>query len=46
MQKTSLRLVNQVRGLLVEYGVIINKGISAVRSGLPVILDNADSGRS
>jgi len=34
---------NQVRGLLLEYGVIIPKGISYVRKEIPNILENADN---
>lgn len=32
---------NQIRGLLMEYGIIIPKGISYVRKEIPGILDNA-----
>lgn len=38
------RLANQIRGLLGEYGIIINKGVSSVRKALPVILEDADNG--
>jgi len=44
LKKERTALANQTRGLLAEYGVIINKGIGAVRTSLPIILDNADSG--
>jgi len=37
-------LVNQVRGLLAEYGIVINKGVSAVRQALPEILEDAENG--
>jgi transposase len=36
--------VNQVRGLLAEYGIVINKGVAAVRKGLPGILEDAENG--
>ena len=36
--------MNQVRGLLAEYGLIINKGVAAVRRGLPEILEDAENG--
>ena len=35
---------NQVRGLLLEYGVVIPKGISYVRKEIPLILEAADNG--
>jgi len=44
MKKERTALVNQVRGLLAEYGLIINKGVSAVRKGLPDILEDAENG--
>lgn len=37
---------NQIRGLLLEYGVIIPKGISYVRKQLPLILEDAENGLS
>ena len=30
---------NQIRGLLMEYGVIIPKGISYIRKQIPLVLD-------
>jgi len=36
-------LTNQIRGLLMEYGVIIPKGISFVRKQIPMILEDADN---
>lgn len=44
IKKERNALVNQVRGLLAEYGVIINKGVRAVRIGLPNILEDAENG--
>lgn len=44
LKKERTALVNQVRGLLAEYGVIINKGVPAVRKVLPGILEDADNG--
>ena len=44
IKKARTALVNQVRGLLAEYGIVINKGISAVRKGLPDILEDAGNG--
>jgi transposase len=37
---------NQVRGLLLEYGIIIPQGIRYVRQQLPLILEAADNGLS
>jgi len=36
--------VNQIRGLLAEYGVVINQGVAAVRKSLPEILEDAKNG--
>lgn len=36
-------LVNQVRGLLAEYGVVLERGVAAVRRGVPEVLE-ADTG--
>ncbi|WFP49701.1 IS110 family transposase [Methylomonas sp. EFPC3] len=33
---------NQIRGLLLEYGLVIAKGIGQVRKAIPVILEDAD----
>ena len=37
-------LGNQIRGLLMEYGVIIPKGISFIRKHIPLILEDAENG--
>ena len=44
IKKARTALVNQVRGLLAEYGIVINKGVAAVRTGLPGILEDAENG--
>jgi transposase len=44
IKKDRTALVNQVRGLLAEYGLVIHKGVAAVRQGLPEILEDADNG--
>jgi transposase len=44
IKKARTALANQIRGLLAEYAVVINKGIVAVRKGLPDILEDADNG--
>lgn len=38
------RLVNQIRGLLGEYGLVIPQGIKSARKALPVILADAENG--
>ncbi len=43
LKKERTALVNQVRGLLAEYGIVINKGVIAVREGLPDILEDAEN---
>lgn len=42
--KSRTALVNQIRGLLAEYGIVINKGVAAVRRDLPLILEDAENG--
>ncbi len=42
--KNRTALVNQTRGLLAEYGIVINRGIAAVRAELPLILEDAENG--
>ena len=37
-------LGNQIRGLLMEYGVIIPKGISFIRKQIPLVLEDAENG--
>jgi len=44
IKKDRTALVNQIRGLLVEYGVVINQGVTAVRKALPDILEDAENG--
>ena len=42
--KERTALVNQIRGLLSEYGIVIRQGITAVRKALPEILEDGDNG--
>ena len=44
IKKARTALANQIRGLLAEYGVIIKKGIAAVRVDLPDIIESAGNG--
>ena len=37
---------NQIRGLLAEYGVVVNKRIYVLRNALPSILEDAENGLS
>jgi transposase len=34
---------NQIRGLLLEYGIIIPKGIARIRTRMPEILEDAEN---
>jgi len=36
--------VNQMRGLMLEYGVIVPKSVAALRKAVPEILEDADNG--
>src|SRR5262249_36222388 len=42
--KDRTALVNQIRGLLAEYGLIIPQGIQKVGQALPGMLEDADNG--
>lgn len=44
IKKERTALVNQVRGLLAEYGLVINKGVASVRTELPTIIEDAENG--
>lgn len=44
IKKERTAVVNQVRGLLGEYGQVINKGVAAVRRDLPLIIEDAENG--
>lgn len=37
-------LINQIRGLLAEYGIVLRQGASELRRGLPAILEDAENG--
>jgi len=43
IKKSRTALVNQIRGLLAEYGIVIHKGLSSVRKDLPSILEDAEN---
>lgn len=36
-------LVNQIRGLLAEYGIVVSSGISKIRKALPEILEDGEN---
>jgi len=36
--------VNQIRGLLSEFGLVVSKGVARLRRGLPGILEDAENG--
>jgi len=44
LKKERGAIVNQTRGLLAEYGIVINKGVAAVRKNLPEILEDGENG--
>jgi transposase len=43
VKKERTALANQIRGLLAEYGIVIKKGISAIRNELPSIIEDAEN---
>ena len=43
VSKDRVRISNQLRGLLAEYGVIMPQGIAALRRELPLALEDADT---
>ncbi|MDD1624491.1 MAG: IS110 family transposase, partial [Methylococcaceae bacterium] len=38
--------VNQVRGLLAEYGLVVDRQVATLRRALPELLENAEIGLS
>lgn len=48
MRRSTVRervaLCNQVRGLLGEYGIIINQGITSLRKAIPALLEDGENG--
>lgn len=44
LERDRVRLSNQLRGLLAEHGIVIAKGVSALRKAVPGILEEADNG--
>lgn len=44
LKREQTALSNQVRGLLAEYGIVIHKGIAALKREVPLILENATNG--
>ena len=44
--KTRTAQANQIRGLLAEYGIIINKGIEHICKAMPTILEDGDNNLS
>lgn len=39
-------LCNQLRALVAEYGLVMNKGVASVRRGIPRLLEDAENGLS
>lgn len=44
LKKQRTALVNQLRGLLAEYGIVIRKGGKALRETVPLLLEDAENG--
>lgn len=44
--KERTALCNQLRALVAEYGLVMNKGVAAVRRGIPELLEDAENGLS
>ena len=44
LKKERTALVNQMRGLLAEYGIVINQGVASVLRELPLIAEDAGNG--
>ncbi|MBI3773848.1 MAG: IS110 family transposase [Gammaproteobacteria bacterium] len=44
--KERTALCNQMRALVAEYGIVMNKGVAAVRRGIPELLEDAENGLS
>ena len=40
------RKVNQIRGLLAEYGIVVGQAIEVLRKALPCLLEDAENGLS
>jgi len=43
LMKTRTQLANHIRGLLMEYGIVVPKQIGQLRQQLPMILEDADN---
>lgn len=39
-------LCNQLRALVAEYGIVMNKGVATVSRGIPLLLEDAENGLS
>lgn len=44
--KERTALCNQLRALVAEYGLVMNRGVAAIRRGIPRLLDGAENGLS
>lgn len=44
--KDRTALGNGIRGLLSEYGIVLNQGVSTIRKGIPSLLEDAENGLS
>ena len=46
LMKNRTALVNQARGLLAEYGIVVAQGVARLRRALPTILEDRENGLS
>ena len=46
LMKTRTALVNQVRGLLAEFGIVVAQGVGRLRRALPTMLEDRENGLS
>lgn len=46
LMRERVALGNQIRGLLAEFGIVLAKGVSALKRGLPEILEDGENGLS
>jgi transposase len=44
IKRARTALSNEMRGLLAEYGIVLPRGVSALRRGLPEILEDGENG--
>lgn len=43
LSRERVRLVNQIRGLLTEYGLVVPKGVASLRKAIPGVLEDGEN---